>query len=84
MARRAGNSVPCAPKTTGGQFAALFEDVRENVKYYVEGDGVRSKEFKLSVGQPVALGSLDVIYKFPSWSGLPRAHREKTPPTSAP
>src|SRR5258708_40216120 len=68
--------MPMKNSLNGNEFAQLLEDVREEVRYYVDGDGVRSREFRLSVGKAVGVKSLDVTYHYPSWTGLP-SHTER-------
>lgn len=60
---------PMIPATTGGGFEFLFSSLAEEVDYYVEANGIRSKEFKLSVADLPSVKKIRVTYNYPKWTG---------------
>lgn len=67
--------VAMTPAERGSQFRHVFQDVHENIRYYVEAGGVRSPEFQLSVAELPQVKRIEITYRFPAYTGL-AAHTE--------
>ena len=60
--------VPMEPHSNGFQFT--FAGLPETVDYYVEADGVRSQQYRLTAIDLPAVKKLRVTWEYPKWSGL--------------
>ena len=58
------------PDPQGGGFVFRFFDVRENIDYFVEADGIRSDSFALQVSEVPAVEKLRIELEFPRRTGL--------------
>ena len=53
-----------------GGFQFLFTGLPEQVEYYVEAGGIKSRHFKLSVLELPGVKRMRVTYHYPAWTGL--------------
>lgn len=63
-------SAPMLPEEAGGGFRFLFMNIREPLQYYVEAQGVRSPQYRLSVVDVPHVERLEVRYHYPAYTGL--------------
>ena len=61
---------PMLPAQQGGGYHFLLVNLREAVQYYVEADGVRSPQYKLSVIDIPRVERLEVRYQYPAYTGM--------------
>lgn len=54
-----------------GTFSVLLLGLAERTEYYVESTGVRSPTFAIDVADLPYVGQLDLVYRFPAYTGLP-------------
>ena len=59
------------PGDRGNQFQFLFFDVREEIDYYVEAEGIRSETYSLRVWEVPRVEKLEIVLSFPEYTGLP-------------
>lgn len=62
--------VAMLPTPGAASYEFLFASLPDEVDYFVEAGGIRSKEYKLSVLDLPSIKKLKVTYKFPGWSGM--------------
>jgi hypothetical protein len=58
------------PAGHGAVFTFDFLDVRDQIDYYVEAEGIRSTTFRLSVLETPGIEKLTIVLKHPAYSGL--------------
>ncbi|MGH9782694.1 MAG: DUF7502 family protein, partial [Terriglobia bacterium] len=61
---------PMLPALQGGGYHFLLMNIRDAVQYYVEADGVRSAQFKISVIDIPRVERLEVRYQYPAYTGM--------------
>ena len=61
---------PMAPQPSGTGFEFLFAGLPSSVEYYVESNGVKSKNYVLTAIDLPGIKKLRVTYKYPKWAGL--------------
>ena len=54
-----------------GTFQVLLLGVGERTEYFVESTGVRSPTYAIDVADLPYVGQLDLVYRFPAYTGLP-------------
>jgi hypothetical protein len=62
--------VAMQPQPAGTAREFLFAGLPETVEYYVEANGVRSKNYTFTVIDLPAIKKVKVTYHFPGWAGL--------------
>ena len=63
--------VAMQPQPNGPGFQFLFAGLAENVEYYVESRGVRSRTHQLSIVDLPGVKRIKVTYHYPKWTSLP-------------
>ncbi|MFQ5738110.1 MAG: hypothetical protein ACE5JX_03800 [Acidobacteriota bacterium] len=58
------------PDPKGNEFVFLFFDVRDQIDYYVESDGIRSDTYTLTVSDIPTVEQLKITLNFPRHTGL--------------
>ncbi|RPI24602.1 MAG: hypothetical protein EHM61_16630, partial [Acidobacteria bacterium] len=66
------------PEKDSNGFGFLFLDLNEKVHYYVQAGNVRSAEFSIDVRDVPQVETVNLIYHFPAYSGLPDRTEEDT------
>jgi len=61
---------PMLPRSGDNAYEFLFPSVPEEVEYYVDAAGVRSKTYKISVLDLAGIKNIQVTYHYPTWLGL--------------
>ena len=64
-------SAPMIPEENGGGYHFLLMNIRAPIQYYVEADGVRSPQYRLSVTDVPHIERLEVRYHYPAYAGMP-------------
>ncbi len=54
------------------RYAFSFVDIAEPIGYYVQAGNIRSDAYELSVMETARVRQIDLTYRFPSYTGLPR------------
>ena len=63
-------SAPMLPAEQGGGFHFLFMNIREPIQYYVEADGLRSPQYRITVIDVPRVQRLEVRYHYPAYTGM--------------
>ena len=63
-------SASMIPEEQGGGFEFLLMNIGEPVQYYVEADGVRSRQFMISVTDVPRVERLEITYHYPEYTGM--------------
>jgi len=65
------------PAEEEGDFELLLFDLADHTEYFVESQGVRSPLFRLRVEDLPYVGKLELVYHFPSYTGLAPRTQER-------
>ena len=65
-------SRPMTPETGANRYGFSFVDVAEPIGYYVQAGNIRSEAYELSVMESARVRQIDLTYRFPAYTGLPR------------
>ena len=65
-------SRPMTVEAGGNRYGFSFVDVGEPIRYYVQAANVRSDAYELSVLETAQVRQIDLTYRFPAYTGLPR------------
>ena len=58
------------------RYGFSFVDVAEPIGYYVQAGNIRSEAYELSVMETARVRQIDLTYRFPDYTGLPRRTEE--------
>jgi len=65
-------SRPMTAESGANRFEFSFVDIGEPIRYYVQASNIRSDAYELSVLETARVRQIDLTYRFPSYTGLPR------------
>ena len=69
-------SRPMTPEAGANRYGFSFVDVAEPIGYYVQAGNIRSETHELSVMETARVRQIDLTYRFPGYTGLPRRTEE--------
>ena len=65
-------SQPMTAEAGANRYGFSFVDVAEPISYYVQAGNIRSEAYELSVMETARVRRIDLTYRFPAYTGLPR------------
>ena len=65
-------SQPMTAEAGANRYGFSFVDVAEPIGYYVQAGNIRSEAYELSVVETARVRQIDLTYRFPAYTGLPR------------